>query len=633
MKKFSLFLIMAVACVLVFVFAVSAEAVEFKKWGAPIYGVGQMHIFGNEGASTQGHDDGWYVPATKDTEDNKNYDGYLEYINTNVARVELKYGEGENAQYITYPTYYILKNDSTLTWDFSWVRSALGDETIGVDNITQIEIPYGITVIPERAFVDSKRWDPKVSDDHPKGHVATPNEVLKYVYIPNTVLTIEDFAFAHCTSLSSFVGNYTGTATGDHNHQMLQHIGYRAFHDCPLTSFIFNNHLVYLGESAFEGCHMSTIDLSRCRELKVIPKKCFHEGERDDVHLVLSNSIERIEEGAFEGLHFSTVFLGTSLKYIGANAFEADKISLLVVPVTLVQDKVNDPNGEETGLTAKSFLTGAQNTKIVIAGPYTAASADALAAELSKCPGKIGSYSGSDLIDYTVKYYKKNPNACVELFGGHSIDDNSKNIQDVKYPNGIGHAGIAYGGSCGICLAETTETTLLTPILVSKGYSICTYNGVSAFSNGFEIYHDALHAYESVHGECELGILFLRSAKYIAGSDLKNDISSMGVCLDRATLLQGADPELFSSMDFIFTYSRGLGTIDGVNREKEEVVIAAYLLHKDSTKAGALYNTSYYLQDIDDLCVAGKTSDGKYVTVSYYSIYVESQKQGEVTEK
>lgn len=610
MKKFSLFLIMAVACVLMLVLAASA-APTFAGWGDPIPGIGEMHIFGDEDNDTPGHDDGWYVSTEQGIPNN-----------TNVARVELTYVKNGNTYTVTYPTYYILKNDSTLTWDFERVSTALG-VTIGVDNITQIEIPYGITVIPERAFVHSDRWDPTVSADHPKGHVALPNEVLTYVYIPNTVLTIEDFAFAHCTSLSSFVGNQTGTATGDHNHQMLQHIGYRAFHDCPLENFIFNNHLVYLGESAFEGCHMSTIDLSRCRELKVIPKHCFHEGEKDNVHLVLSNSIERIEEGAFEGLHFSTVFLGTSLKYIGAKAFEADKISLLVVPVTLVQDKVNDPNGEKTGLTAKSFLTGAQNTKIVIAGPYTEASADALAAELSKCEGKIGSYSGSDLIDYTVKYFKKNPNACVNLFGGHSIDDNSKNINDVVYPNGIGHAGIAYGGSCGICLAETTETTL-TPILVSKGYSICTYNGVSAFSNGFEIYHDALHAYESVHGECELGILFLRSAVYKAGSDLRNDISSMGVCLDRATLLQGADPELFSSMDFIFTYSKGLGPVNGseTNRGDEEVIIAAYLLHKDSTKAGALYNTSYYLQDTDDLCIdTNITEECGYVTVSYSSIY------------
>ena len=42
-------------------------------------------------------------------------------------------------------------------------------------------------------------------------------------------------------------------------------------------------------------------------------------------------------------------------------------------------------------------------------------------------------------------------------------------------------------------------------------------------------------------------------------------------------------------------------------------------------------DTSYYLQDTDDLCIKGATSDGKYVTVSYYSVYGELRRQGEVT--
>ena len=135
MKKLSLFLIMAVACVLMLMLAVSA-APTFADWGAPIRDAGQMHIFGNEGNYAQGHDDGWYVPAANEPKENEGYGNYLDYINKNVARVELTYVKNGTTYTVTYPTYYILKNDSTLTWDFSRVKTALGDETIGVDNIT-----------------------------------------------------------------------------------------------------------------------------------------------------------------------------------------------------------------------------------------------------------------------------------------------------------------------------------------------------------------------------------------------------------------------------------------------------------------------------------------------------------------
>ena len=59
MKKFSLFLIMAVACVLMLMLAVSA-APTFAPVGAPIPNMGEMHIFGDEDNDTPGHCDGWY---------------------------------------------------------------------------------------------------------------------------------------------------------------------------------------------------------------------------------------------------------------------------------------------------------------------------------------------------------------------------------------------------------------------------------------------------------------------------------------------------------------------------------------------------------------------------------------------
>ena len=148
-----------------------------------------------------------------------------------------------------------------------------------------------------------------------------------------------------------------------------------------------------------------------------------------------------------------------------------------------------------------------------------------------------------------------------------------------------------------------------------------------------------LALYEKLYGDCELGILFMRKNRYnevddANGNDtvdIRNDIGTLGVCLDENTLKAMSthpDKDYYSSIDFIMTYKMGLDHKDenGVPRSKEQVVISAYMLHKEE-KAGNLKNTSMYVQDKDDICKAGETNDKKYVTVSYESVYGVLQAQ------
>lgn len=627
MKKAILFLACTVTFIFVLMLAVSA-APTFAPVGEPIPGMGEMHIFGDEDNGTPGHCDGWYESKYENTANNDAF-----------ARVELTYVDANGKEVsITYPTYYILKNDSTLTWDFERVSAHLG-VTIGVDNISKIEIPYGTTVIPERAFVDPSRWDPTISAEHPKGHVSEPHPNLTYVYLENTVQKIEDLAFAHCESLTE-VGSETlgdhegedGPAMGNHNHQMLQYIGYRAFHYCSLTDFNFNKHLVYIGEGAFRGNNFKVINLSKCVELKVVPAHCFHEAEGTISTIVMSVSVEEIGDNAFTGSAASTVFLGLNLKKIGHEALVMNDLDCLIIPVSL-----------ET-VYSDSFSFGNKSYQPIFVPAKYLADAERVINTL-----KVAGYTELKQINNVGKLfsdsveYWKTATLCTDWLGGHIADPYS-GIERLEYPYGINHEGTAYGGACAVCGQSTPKGKFeVRPILISKGYSICTYNGLYAFANGFEIYHNALHVYEQVYGEVELGILFLRNSAYIAGADLRNDISSMGICLDQKTLM-GDQIDSYSSMDFIFTYSKGIGAVNGstTNRGAEELVIAAYLLHSNQNakhpvydedgnrteEVEILYNTSYYVQDSDDLCVDGKTSDGKYVTVSYYSIYGEIQRQG-----
>ena len=606
MKKITVFILCLSALVFALMFSVSAAEPTFGSLAAPIPDMGQVHLFGDQDHGSGNHNDGWYESK---------YEGVPN--NTEVARVKLTYTKNGSTVSVTYPTYYILKNDSTLTWDFTKVSEYLGVE-LNVGNIAEIEIPYGITSIPEKCFVLPGAFNDTVTDEHPQGHVEVSNTTLEYVFLSNTVLEILDFAFAHCTNLASFESNHSANgATGDHNHQILQYIGNRAFHNCEsLTYFNFNNHLVHLGEGCFEGCALTVIDLSKCVELTVIPKNCFHEADGRIEKIVLPTSIATLGDNAFTGAHAEFVFLGTSLKEVGHNAIALDNVSVLIIPDTIEV------------LYSDSFKFGNKGYQPYIVGAHTAEDVENLFAVL-----KAAGYTGLKQINNPSKVFSDSqryfadtsPSFCLTYLGGHTINHQSDTITSVVYPNGIGHQGYATG-SCGICQQELDEQIQLTPILVAKGYSICTFNGLYAFSNGFEIYHDALDVYERVHGFCELGILFMLKDNY-TGIDLRDNIATTGIYFSESELLD-ENQISYQSMDFIMTYSKGLvydvtaedGTVTTINRGAVEVLISAYMLHTES-KAGDMANKSLYLQDTDDICISGFTTDGKYATVSYDSIY------------
>lgn len=628
MRRFVLIASFVIVAMTILLLPVSAEG-NFGTLAEKIDDsvIPQCHIFGDELHGTTEHCDGWY--------------------NENCAKVLLRYTVNGQETDVTYPTYYILENESILTWNFERLGNYLGVD-ISVENIISIELPYGLTEVPRRAFVDDEHWLEEGTEEKPYPH-ATASDTLTYVKVPNSLLVIGDFAFAHCVSLSQFeseaLEDHEGEleegapVQGNHNHQMIQSIGYRAFHDCPLTTFNFNKHLVHLGEGAFEGCRFTEINLSKCVELKKIPAYCFH--ENDDYHIsqiILSVSVEEIGDFAFTGSSASYIFLGTSLKKIGKGAITmAGKVELLVIPATI------------TDIVKNSIVTQSNDYTPVIVAAKDVADVEALMA-VFKDAGSSFKFTGnaSQVLAKSLDFLGEST-LCANFLGGHMIDPSS-DITEIVYPNGIGHEGVAYGGSCLVCQQETKETTVR-PILIAKGYSVSTYGDMPAFVNGFEIYTNALEAYEAVYGECEIGVLFLTKTnydKYLGeGLDLRNNISSIGACLTESELPNSADIN-YSTIEFFVTYSKGIGVVDnsGIARGDMQIVISAYLLHKDETKAyknfvsemedgtlemeqKVLYNTSYYVQDQDDICVGGETDDGKYLTVSYNSIYgyISSQEE------
>ncbi len=609
MNKRITFFVCFLFVIVALMFTVSA-APTFGSMADPIEKIPQAHVFGDGTNANATHKDGCY--------------------NESCAKVMITYTKNGTTKTVTYPSYYILKNDTTLVWNFSYLSEFLGVE-INVGNVKAIQIPFGITDIPEQAFVLPGAYDATVTDKHPQGHVATPNETLEYVFLSNSVLTIEDFAFAHCTSLSEVGSNISASgATGDHNHLMLQSIGYRAFHDCEkLASFNFNNHLLSLGEGCFEGCGFTIINLSKCVELTVIPKNCFHESEASVItEIILPTSIVEIGDNAFTGSQVKKLFLGTSLKKIGHNAIATKDLDVLILPATL--ETMYDDSIELGNKGYSTFVVGVKSSD----NPGDIALVEHLLSVIEAAGTDFKNFNADKLCSDSFAFFSDADNAfCETYLGGHTINHSSDSITSVVYPNGIEHQGYAKG-SCGICQQALNNEIQLTPIMVSKGYSLCTYNDKYAFSNGFEVYHDALAVYERVNGLCEIGIVFLLNDKYSATKDLRNDIATMGVYFDENSLMS-SDQITYASIDYIMTYSKGLtyevtnadGSVTTVDRGNAQVVIAGYMLHKEA-QAGDMYNKSYYVQDADDIYISGTTTDSKYNTVSYNSIYGTAKSQG-----
>ena len=95
------------------------------------------------------------------------------YVDTD-ERFVLDLGDGN---YVTYPTYYITKNQAAFDVDFNKLNAALGGTNYSKANIALLEIPEGITTINNSTFSGS-------------GYA-----VCKYVQFPSTITTFGNNVF------------------------------------------------------------------------------------------------------------------------------------------------------------------------------------------------------------------------------------------------------------------------------------------------------------------------------------------------------------------------------------------------------------------------------------------------------
>ena len=207
---------------------------------------------------------------------------------------------------------------------------------------------------------------------------------LNNIVMPSTVEGIYNYVFQGCTSLSNVTLNEGCTTLGHH-----------VFKNSSLAAVTFPMTLGSIGEYAFEGTKLETVDLSNTRITR-LPKGCFYNCQQlSDVKLPIA--LTDIGECAFYKSAIASITFPSSLQKIDAWAFQNTKLTNVVIPT-------------KTGhIGDGAFSDNANLNTVVVNGLecYLAVSA------FAKCPALTDVYITSD----------KEPNA--ERYG-FPFDNNPK---------------------------------------------------------------------------------------------------------------------------------------------------------------------------------------------------------------
>ena len=289
-----------------------------------------------------------------------------------------------------------------------------------VDGECVIEFDAPITQIPRYTFHEKK--------------------LVGELRIPNTVTSIQDYAFNNCTGLTgnlvipnsvTEIGNeafynckgLNGTLTLSNN---LKTIGRSAFYNCSgfKGSLTLPNSVTTIGSSAFELCSGFT-SLKLSDALSVIPSNAFDRCTSLSGILVIPNSVTEIGNRAFYSTGFNgTLTLSSNLKTIKDYAFYG--CSKFTGSLTL-------PNSVTTiGVVAFEGCSGFTNLTL----------SNALSVIPERAFFKCTSLSGNLVIPNSVTEIGNNAfNGCTGFNGTLTLSSNLKTIGDNAFCDCTGFTG------------------------------------------------------------------------------------------------------------------------------------------------------------------------------------------------
>ena len=364
--KRKLLLAFAISALLMLVFAISIFAAEIPEWTeiTEVSGMPDKSVFGTDGTSG----------AT--------------------SRVLMSDG-------ITYPTYYICKNSTSLGFSYSDLSSKSG-KTYAAKDVVRLEVPNGVISTPQavlkaangytslltvslpEGFTTLNSYTFYGSTDYPsalitvtfpstlttmgqkefldcisleelvipEGVTTIPLEFaknatsLKKVVLPSTVTTIDEAAFRSC-DLSDGIVIPEGCTT----------IGQYAFKGSGLKSIVVPSTITSMGVDAFRECSSLTYVNCKCDTLA---KNMFYACPNIET-VILENTVT-ISDYAFCNpsggtTNISTLVLPEGLTSIGTYAFTRNALTEIVLPSTL------------TTVGSNVFIGSTQLKRVVVLGP------------------------------------------------------------------------------------------------------------------------------------------------------------------------------------------------------------------------------------------------------------------------
>lgn len=206
---------------------------------------------------------------------------------------------------------------------------------------------------------------------------------LNNIVMPSTVVGIYNNVFEGCTSLSNVTFNDSYTTLGHH-----------VFKKCPLAAVTFPNSLNSIGEYAFEGTNLKTVDLSNTK-ITSLSTGCFYNCDKLS-EVKLPKDLTDIGNNAFISSAIASITFPSSLQKIGDYAFQKAKLENVVIPTNC--------NTIEQG----AFSENANLTTVVVNGLecYLAVSA------FAKCDNLKDVYITSDKEPNAERYgspFQNNP--------------------------------------------------------------------------------------------------------------------------------------------------------------------------------------------------------------------------------
>jgi hypothetical protein len=141
------------------------------------------------------------------------------------------------------------------------------------------------------------------------------------------------------------------------------------FNNKDIVAIDLPSTIVYIGDNAFIGNNLTTLDLSTCSALTTIGNHAFRENDLTD--LILPSSIEIIGHFAFNNNLLSVLDLSayTALYYIGSGAFTENSISGFNLPVNTAYDSLGWKD-ESGNLWGGGDLIDNLNLTYIVPKPY-----------------------------------------------------------------------------------------------------------------------------------------------------------------------------------------------------------------------------------------------------------------------